>query len=122
MTRELDPDLPTAKPLLNHNPTGTVHLLKDSRTQFRFVLNVSCTQRHLGSNVNALPTIERIWAQHKKYVMQQPNIQITMNQIFKNCIFLIRFTFQSHVMPGHQAEWIGMTMQEAMGDGEANWR
>ena len=29
---------------------------------------------------------------------------------------------QSHVMPGHQAEWVGMTMQEAMGDGETNWR
>ena len=44
-----------------------------------------------------------------------------MNQISKHCIFLIRFTLQSHVMPGHQAEWIGMTMQEAMRDGETNW-
>ena len=25
-------------------------------------------------------------------------------------------------MPGHQAEWIGLAMQEAMGDRETNWR
>ena len=44
-----------------------------------------------------------------------------MKQISKNCIFLIRFTLQSHVMPGHQAEWVGVTMLEAMENGKRKW-
>ena len=40
-----------------------------------------------------------------------------MDQISTNSIFLIRFALQSHVIQGHQAKWVGMTLKEAMQDG-----
>ena len=43
-----------------------------------------------------------------------------MDQISTNSIFLIRFALLSHVIPGHQAKWIGMTLQEAIQDGLFN--
>ena len=43
-----------------------------------------------------------------------------MDQSSTNSIFLIRFTLQSHVISGHQAERIVMTLQEAIRDGLFN--
>ena len=43
-----------------------------------------------------------------------------MDQISTNSIFLKRFALQCHVIPGHQAMWVGMTMQDAIQDGLFN--
>ena len=43
-----------------------------------------------------------------------------MDEISTNSIFLIRFALQSHVIQGHQAKWVGMTLKEAMQDGLFN--
>ena len=43
-----------------------------------------------------------------------------MDQISTNSIFLIRFALQSYVISGHQAKWVGMTLQEAIQDGLFN--
>ena len=65
LIRELNPDLPTAKLLLNHNTTVPVCPVKIHELNF-VLFYFSSSQRHLGCSVNALLTIKRIWTQHKK--------------------------------------------------------